>query len=108
MIISVIICLLVLSTHSLYSRPAMSITGASATAHPIVLDDTDPSIRYTANQWFPHDVNQLNVLGNTGPIWNGTTTSTSVDGATLSFSFSGAYCATVFVDLAGATRHNDF
>ncbi|KAJ6540450.1 hypothetical protein B0H19DRAFT_1269030 [Mycena capillaripes] len=67
----------------------MSSTGASATAHPIVLDDTDPSIRYTANQWFSHDVNQLNVLGNTGPIWNGTTTSTSVDGATLSFSFSG-------------------
>jgi hypothetical protein len=107
MIISVIICLLVF-THSLYSRPAMPSTGASATAHPIVLDDTDPSIIYTANQWFPHDVNQLKFLGNTGPIWNGTTTSTSVDGATLSFSFSGACCAAVFVDLARATRHNDF
>ncbi|KAJ7050420.1 hypothetical protein C8F01DRAFT_1000751 [Mycena amicta] len=54
----------------------------------IVVDDTDPAIQYRADAWFPHDVNQLQI-GNLGPVWNGTTQSTSVDGATLSFTFNG-------------------
>ncbi|KAF7330043.1 hypothetical protein MKEN_00268400 [Mycena kentingensis (nom. inval.)] len=54
----------------------------------IFLDDTDPSIRYSANQWFPRDVNSLK-LGNLGDVWNGTSMATSDDGATLSFAFNG-------------------
>lgn len=56
----------------------------------IVIDDTDPSIKYGPNQWFPHDPNQLQV-GNLGQIWNDTSHSTSSNGATLTFPFNGAY-----------------
>ncbi|KAJ7057232.1 hypothetical protein C8F01DRAFT_1086843 [Mycena amicta] len=55
----------------------------------IYVDDTDASIQYGTNQWFPHDVTQLNTLGNLGTVWNGTTQSTSTNGATLNFAFSG-------------------
>ncbi|KAF7292716.1 hypothetical protein MIND_01169900 [Mycena indigotica] len=58
------------------------------TPRRIFVDDTDPSIHYSANQWFPHDVNQLKI-GNLGPVWNGTTRSTIANGASMSFTFSG-------------------
>ncbi|KAF7333453.1 hypothetical protein MVEN_02361400 [Mycena venus] len=67
----------------------MSSATSSTPLRRIVVDDTDPAIKYTDNQWFPHDVNQLNSAGNLGPVWNSTTHSTSVNGATLSFDFSG-------------------
>ncbi|KAF8198143.1 hypothetical protein K438DRAFT_1759552 [Mycena galopus ATCC 62051] len=60
-----------------------------ATPRLVVVDDTDPAINYTANQWFPSDVSKLNPLGALGPVWNGTIHSTIVDGATLTFNFNG-------------------
>jgi hypothetical protein len=55
----------------------------------ILVDDTDPAIKYAPNQWFPHDVNQLNTLGNLGSVWNGTSHSTSTTTASLTFPFNG-------------------
>ncbi|KAJ7216386.1 hypothetical protein GGX14DRAFT_315427, partial [Mycena pura] len=59
-----------------------------STPRRIVVDDTDPTIKYGPNQWFPHDPNQLQV-GNLGQIWNDTSHSTSSNGATLTFPFNG-------------------
>ncbi|KAF8198139.1 hypothetical protein K438DRAFT_1584541 [Mycena galopus ATCC 62051] len=60
-----------------------------ATPRIVVVDDTDPAINYTANQWFPSDVTKLDPLGILGPVWNGTIHSTIVDGATFTFNFNG-------------------
>ncbi|KAF7340814.1 hypothetical protein MSAN_02110600 [Mycena sanguinolenta] len=59
------------------------------TPRRIVVDDTDPAINYSSNEWFPANVTQLNTLGNFGFVWNGTTHSTTANGATLSFAFNG-------------------
>ncbi|KAK7039331.1 hypothetical protein R3P38DRAFT_3390867 [Favolaschia claudopus] len=68
----------------------MAQAGASkASLHRIVVDDTDAQISYDPNQWFPSDINQLNPLGNLGPVWNNTIQRTSVDGATFTFPFNG-------------------
>ncbi|KAK7028419.1 hypothetical protein R3P38DRAFT_2622682 [Favolaschia claudopus] len=68
----------------------MAQAGASkASIHRIVVDDTDAQINYDPNQWFPSDINQLNPLGNLGPVWNNTIQRTSVDGATFTFPFNG-------------------
>ncbi|KAK7023015.1 hypothetical protein R3P38DRAFT_3536679 [Favolaschia claudopus] len=67
----------------------MAQAGASkASIHRIVVDDTDAQINYDPNQWFPSDINQLNALGNLGPVWNNTTQRTSVNGATFISSFN--------------------
>ncbi|KAF8205363.1 hypothetical protein K438DRAFT_1964439 [Mycena galopus ATCC 62051] len=58
----------------------------------IYFDDTNPVIQFSANQWFLVDVTPLNALGTngSGPVYNGTTHSTTVDGATLNFAFNGS------------------
>ncbi|KAJ7842800.1 hypothetical protein B0H14DRAFT_1022154 [Mycena olivaceomarginata] len=68
----------------------------------IRIDDTDPAIKYAPNQWFPHDVNQLNTLGNLGSVWNGTSHSTSTTTASLTFPFNGTS-----IDVIGTIQLND-
>ncbi|KAF8205610.1 hypothetical protein K438DRAFT_1964035 [Mycena galopus ATCC 62051] len=53
----------------------------------IVIDDTDPSIQYSPNQWTVANVALVQGGGNLGSPWDGNTTA---NGATISFLFSGS------------------
>ncbi|KAJ6510842.1 hypothetical protein C8R45DRAFT_965347 [Mycena sanguinolenta] len=67
----------------------------------IVVDDTDPAITYSPNQWLPGDVTQLNTLGGFGAVWNDTIHNTIANGATLSFAFNGTA-----IDVIGTIQIN--
>ncbi|KAJ6510849.1 hypothetical protein C8R45DRAFT_858841 [Mycena sanguinolenta] len=67
----------------------------------IIVDDTDPAIQYSPNQWLLGDVTQLNPLGILGAVWNGTIHNTIANGATLSFAFNGTA-----IDVIGTIQIN--
>ncbi|KAJ7642130.1 hypothetical protein FB45DRAFT_737824 [Roridomyces roridus] len=54
----------------------------------VIVDDTDPSIRYNAVDWFPTDVRTLN-NGNFGPVFNATSHTTTSSNTEFSFTFTG-------------------
>ncbi|KAF7325217.1 hypothetical protein MKEN_00566000 [Mycena kentingensis (nom. inval.)] len=53
-----------------------------------IVDDTDPSIHYSAQGWFAADPNTLK-FGNFGPIFNITSRATTTTGANFTFAFNG-------------------
>ncbi|CAK5281323.1 unnamed protein product [Mycena citricolor] len=55
----------------------------------IVVDDSDARIVYGPTGWFAADAAKLNTGGNFGPVYNGTSHSTTTDGSALSFAFNG-------------------
>ncbi|KAK7042231.1 hypothetical protein R3P38DRAFT_2889279 [Favolaschia claudopus] len=55
----------------------------------VVVDDTDPTIRYGPSGWFAADPQKLNSLGNYGPIYNGTSHGTTTTNSSLDFPFNG-------------------
>ncbi|KAF8198144.1 hypothetical protein K438DRAFT_2016262 [Mycena galopus ATCC 62051] len=67
----------------------MAAVSVPPTPRPVIVDDTDPTIHYTANQWLSGDGSKL-TFGNLGPVWNGSIHRTIVDGATLTYNFNGS------------------
>ncbi|KAF7303441.1 hypothetical protein MIND_00572900 [Mycena indigotica] len=59
-----------------------------STPRRIIVDDASPTILYGAG-WAPADVGTLNGQGNFGPVYKGTTHSTTTDGSRFSFAFNG-------------------
>ncbi|KAJ7753542.1 hypothetical protein B0H16DRAFT_1418692 [Mycena metata] len=57
--------------------------------HFVVVDDTDPAIRYGPVGWFTADPGTL-TAGNFGPIYNGTSHATSSASSSISFNFTGS------------------
>jgi hypothetical protein len=62
----------------------------SSTPRRVVIDDSDPQIRYTGEGWFQDNGSQDGV-GNFGPAYNHTLHGTKSDG-TLTYTFQGAVC----------------
>ncbi|KAJ7642129.1 hypothetical protein FB45DRAFT_738035 [Roridomyces roridus] len=54
----------------------------------VIVDDTDPSIRYNGVDWFPTDVRTLN-NGNFGPVFNATSHATTSSNTEFGFTFNG-------------------
>ncbi|KAJ7642168.1 hypothetical protein FB45DRAFT_1126504 [Roridomyces roridus] len=54
----------------------------------VIVDDTDPSIRYNGADWFPTDPRTLN-NGNFGPVFNATSHATTSSNIEFTFTFNG-------------------
>ncbi|KAJ7642123.1 hypothetical protein FB45DRAFT_1054441 [Roridomyces roridus] len=69
-------------------HPPRSSMAASDPLRQVIVDNTDPSIRYNGADWFPTDVRTLN-NGHFGPVFNATSHATTSSNTEFSFTFNG-------------------